>query len=121
MPGPTKRIATRGWRSCWSTRSRSARAIRRHATTAAAIKSHAVKASQRRDEAALLQIDAAVLEYFRPAVEFAAVVLLELRRRIADRADAEWIELGADLRVGGDLGDGALDLVDDRGRRAGRR
>jgi hypothetical protein len=52
---------------------------------------------------------------------FAAIILLEFGWRVAHGADAKLVELRAHLRIDGDLDDGALNLVDDRGWRAGRR
>ena len=44
--------------------------------------------------------DATVLDYLRAAVDFAAVIAIELRRSGANRDDAEALQLGVDLTSG---------------------
>src|SRR3954467_14951838 len=71
--------------------------------------------------AGLVELDAAILEYPTPAVQFFAHEGIEFLRRTAGSADAGILELFGNDGIGIHLDDFPLNLVDDAARRAGRR
>ena len=61
------------------------------------------------------------MNHLAPLLHLGLDLRAELRRRVGDGPEAERVELGLDVRLGDDLGDVALELIDDLLRRAGRR
>src|SRR5919109_4613550 len=69
----------------------------------------------------LIELDAAVLEYLAPALGLLTHERFEFLRRAAGDADAGILQFIGNDGIAIHADDGALDLVDDGARRAGRR